>query len=307
MKIAFLNRYQNKVSRGVETFVYELSKRLSKNNEVDVISDINYFNLFKKKYDVIIPTNGRFQSIIVRKISWFTGARVVISGQSGAGLDDRINLYIFPDIFVALSEYQKKWAEKINPFVKVVKIPNGVNLNDFRPGRKSNNTILSVGAFTNEKRHDLTIKAVARLSDVKLVIIGSGGDCKNDIESLGNQFLGKDRFEIKTVDHNKMPEEFNKASILAFPSVPWESFGIVLLEAMASGLPVVATDDPIRKEIIGDAGILVDPTNVEEYSQSLRNALETNWGNNPRKQAEQFSWDEISFQYEELFGKLKKF
>jgi predicted type IV restriction endonuclease len=68
MRIAFLNKYQNKVARGAETFVFELSKRLSKNHEVDVISDINYLDLFRKKYDVIIPTNGRFQVVVVRFI-----------------------------------------------------------------------------------------------------------------------------------------------------------------------------------------------------------------------------------------------
>ena len=41
MKIAFLNKYQDKVNRGAETYVFELSKRLSKNHEVDVISDIS--------------------------------------------------------------------------------------------------------------------------------------------------------------------------------------------------------------------------------------------------------------------------
>ncbi len=112
MRIAFLNKNQNKVFRGSETFVYELSRRLSKNHEVDVISDINYFDLLKKKYDVIIPTNGRLQAIIIRKIAWLTGAKVIISGQSGIGWDDKVNILSFPDVFVALTEKAKKWAKK---------------------------------------------------------------------------------------------------------------------------------------------------------------------------------------------------
>lgn len=305
MKIAFLNKYQNKVNRGAETFVYELSRRLSKNHQVDVVSDINYWNLLKNKYDVIIPTNGRLQAVIVRKIAWLTGAKVVISGQSGAGLDDRINLYTFPNVFVALSEYQMKWAQKVNPFVKVVKIYNGVDLDMFSPStvHRSLFTVLSVGAFTKEKRHDLTIKAVSKLKDVKLIIVGGGGDIKEDIKMLGEKMLG-DRFEILSVDHSKMSEIYNKSSVLAFPTVPWESFGIVLVEAMASGLPVVATDDPIRKEIVGDAGILVDPENTDEYALGLEKALSKNWGELPRNQAKKFDWDIIADQYEKLFKKL---
>jgi len=75
---------------------------------------------------------------------------------------------------------------------------------------------------------------------------------------------------------------------------------------MATGLPVVATNDPIRHEIVGDAGILVDPTNTEEYAEALQKALDTNWGNKPRKQAEKFSWDEIAEKYDNLFKELTK-
>ncbi len=116
MKIAFLNRYQNKVSRGAETFVYELSKRLSKNHEVDVIAEINYFKLLKKKYDVVIPTNGRLQVIITRKITWLTGGKMVVSGQSGIGWDDRVNLYTFPDTFVALIFESTRLGKESEPF-----------------------------------------------------------------------------------------------------------------------------------------------------------------------------------------------
>ena len=48
MEIAIINKYQNKVNRGAETFVSELSKRLSKNHQVDILTKINFF----KKYDI---------------------------------------------------------------------------------------------------------------------------------------------------------------------------------------------------------------------------------------------------------------
>lgn len=303
MKIAFLNIYQNKVARGAETFVYELSSRLSKNHEVDVISDVNYFNLLKNKYDVVIPINGRLQAIIVRIVTWLNGGKVIISGQSGIGFDDRLNLYTFPKAFIALTNYQKKWAEKINPFVKIIKIPNGVNLNIYKPSNQHKNVILSVGAFTKEKRHDLTIKAVAKLPNVRLVIVGSGGQEKENIKSIGEKML-QGRFEIKTISHDKMPDVYKEASLLAFPTVPWESFGIAMVEAMASNMPVVASDDPIRREIVNDAGLFVDPTNIDAYAATIQKALDTNWGNKPRNQAKKFDWDIIADQYEKLLKEI---
>jgi len=73
---------------------------------------------------------------------------------------------------------------------------------------------------------------------------------------------------------------------------------------MATNLPVVANNDPIRKEIVGEAGMLVDPTKAEEYSLSLKRALETNWGEKPRNQAKKFDWDKIVGEYKELIKKL---
>lgn len=304
MEIAIINRYQNKVNRGAETFVTELSKRLSKKHNVDILTKINWF----KRYDIVIPTNGRLQVFLVRLLTWLINSKMIVSGQSGVGLDDRLNLYAFPDAFVAISSYALKKSKERNPFVKSVYIPNGVDLNKFN-AKKANakninqKTVFSVGAFTEQKRHDLVIKAVSKLKNTKLIIAGGGGDKKEEIQALGTRLLGN-KFELFQVDHNKMPEIYRKADVFTLASKPYESFGIVLVEAMASNLPVVATDDPIRREIVGDAGLFVDPTDTEAYAKAIEKVLNTNWGTKPRKQAEKFDWDEIAEQYEGLFKTL---
>ena len=306
MKIAFLSRYQNTVNRGAETFVFELSKRLSKNHNVEILTKLNWF----KRYDIVIPINGRLQVFLVRLLTWLTNSKMIVSGQSGVGLDDRLNLYAFPDVFVAISSYALKKSKERNPFVKSIYIPNGVDLNHFvvKPKKQNTNhqslfTVLSVGAFTEQKRHDLVIKAVSKLKDIKLIIAGGGGDKKEEIRALGTRLLGN-KFELLQVDHNKMPEIYNRADVFTLASNPTESFGIVLVEAMASGLLVVATNDPIRREIVGDAGLFVDPTDTDEYAKSIEKALNTNWENKPRKQAEKFSWDKIALEYEKIFKSL---
>lgn len=309
MKIAFLNKYQNINTRGAETFVYELSRRLSKNHDTSVVSNINYLNLFKKRYDVIIPTNGRFQVVIVRKIAWLMGSKIVVSGQSGMGWDDKVNLYSFPDAFIALSLKALDWAKRVNPFVKSFYIPNGVDLKKFNKGGKVFQSklvypiILAVGAFTRQKRLDLAVRAVAQLKNSSLLIAGGGGELKEELARLGKRLLGP-KFDIISVPFEKMPEVYRACDVFTLPSNPSESFGNVLVEAMASGLPVVASDDPIRHEIVGDAGIFVDPTDTAAYAKALGEALNRNWGSKPRQQAEKFSWDKIAEEYEELFKTL---
>ncbi len=310
MKIAFLNKYQNKVNRGAETFVFELGNRLSKNHKVDIIADINYLDLIKNKYDVVIPTNGRFQVIIVRIITWLTGGKMIVSGQSGMGWDDRVNLYSFPNAFVALSSEALSWAKKVNPFVKSLYIPNGVDLNRFKNKdlriKNEVKTILAVGAFTEQKRLNLAIDAVLKLESVKLVLAGGGGNIRDEIYDLGIKKLGKERFEMVSVPFEKMPEIYSSADVFTLPSRSSESFGIVMVEAMASGLPVVAGDDPIRREIVGDAGIFVDPTDTEAYAGAIKSALDRDWGDKPRHQAEKFSWDDIAKKYDNLFKEINK-
>jgi glycosyltransferase involved in cell wall biosynthesis len=191
-------------------------------------------------------------------------------------------------------------------------IPNGVDLDKFKSQNskvkiinKGIKTILAVGAATEQKRLDLVIKAVAKLENINLLIASGGGDKTEEIKRLGKEALGE-RFEMVSVPFDKMPEIYRRADVFTLPSAQSESFGNVLVEAMASGLSVVATDDPIRREIVGDAGLFVDQTNIEEYARVLQKTLETNWEDKPRKQAEKFSWDEIAKKYNDLFAELTK-
>ncbi|OGM24885.1 hypothetical protein A3D00_05075 [Candidatus Woesebacteria bacterium RIFCSPHIGHO2_02_FULL_38_9] len=334
MKILFLNGYTN--DRGAETFVKELSTKLSRNNSVDVIIGnkkmpirwpflwrffidphgiytfwftFKYLvKIWKEKYDVIIPINGGWQPALVRIITWLYRGKMVISGQSGMGWDDRNNLWCFPDYFVALSTHAKNWAKKVNPFVKVEYIPNGADLKKFKPDGKRYKTafikpiVLCVGALEQAKRIDLVIEAVAKLKGASLLIVGDG-ELREDIRILGNKRLGG-RFKVIKLPFPRMAEVYRCADVFTLPSKSHQSFEIVLVEAMATNLPVVANNDPIRKEIVGDGGILVNPEDVGKYSTALKKALGIDWLNKPRTQAKRFDWDTITSSYEEIFEKL---
>ena len=268
--------------------------------------------ILKERYDIVIPVNGGFMPAILRIVTWLYGGKMIISGQSGIGWDDRNNLCCFPDVFIALSEKAENWAKKVNPFVKVVEIANGVDLEKFKLKTQKSKvknkfkTVLAVGAFVRSKRLELAIEAVSRLKDAKLIIAGGGGDLKDKIYDLGIKKLGENRFKILSLPFERMPEVYQAADVFTLPSESSEAFGNVLVEAMACGLPVVATDDPIRREIVGDAGILVDPTDIDSYAKALDLALSKDWKNIPRLQAKKFDWDIIAQKYDKLFRSLGK-
>jgi glycosyltransferase involved in cell wall biosynthesis len=207
-----------------------------------------------------------------------------------------------------LTAFQKQWAERNGLGVRTVQIPNGVDLEKF--GRKvkpakvalPRPVILCVAALEAGKRIDLTIRAVAGLKKGSLLVAGDGAD-KEKLLALGEKML-PGRFRILQAPHERTPAYYAAADLFTMVPVPCEAFGIVYLEAMAAGLPVVAPDDPIRREIVGRGGLYVNPESTEEYSRALDEALRVRWGDVPRRQAEKFSWDKIAVNYERLFRAL---
>lgn len=288
------------------------------NRKGSYISFFNYHALVIKNFtqkvldqvnkdaDVIFPTNGQYESVMCSIWAKRNNKKLIISGQSGPGIDDRINLFTFPNVFVGMTDFQCNWAKRANPFIKVAKIPNGVDLSEFKPVKEKKNNffnlprpiILNVSALVSWKRQELIVKAVSRLKQGSLVLVGKGEE-EQRLTKLGNDLL-PGRFEIVSFKHNEMKNVYPHADIFTFSTVPWESFGIVMLEAMASGLPVVATDDPIRREIVGDVGLFVDPNNIEEYAKALDRALSIDWGDKPLKQAAKFSWETVAKAYEKI-------
>lgn len=341
MKIAFINIYQSSIDRGSETLIREVSKRLER-HEVTVFGGedfkidwtkkdmsgtlarrffLDYWSvliarytlrnvkkIINERYDIVIPLNGGWQTLITRLVTWFYGGKMIISAQSGKGWDDRINLWLMPNCFIATSSKIKTWAKAFNPFVKVEYIPNGVDLDKFRPdGSKykhklNSPVVLCVAALVKTKQIDLIIKAVSKIPQMSLLIVGSG-DQKQELLSLGEKLLGN-RFKLVSAKPDQMPDIYRSADVFVFTPYTREAFGIVYVEALASNLPIIGTNDKIRQEIIGDAGILVDNPNPDNISSAINKALNQSWGNKPRQQAMKFSWDNIAKQYEQLFRNL---
>lgn len=337
MKIGIVSFYSHNLSRGAENWVNELSAQLSKNHQLIIFKNqeqginwnrpsshgllrslfLDYWSIvilkftfkilpiiWRNNFDIVIPINGGWQTLLIRILTWIKRSNMIVVGHSGKGWDDRINLWCFPDVFVALTDYAKTWAKKVNPAVKVEYIPNGVNLEKFNPAGKKlqiklkNPIVLCVSALVKSKRIELTIKALALLNSVSLLVVGKGEEEKR-LGDLGNRLLGE-RFHIINLPFSEMPKVYRLADVFTLVSWKNEAFPLVYLEAMASGLAVVVTDDPIRKEIIGDAGILVDPYDTKTYAYRLKKALEKNWQDKPRSQAEKFSWNVVAKRYEEI-------
>lgn len=283
MKISILS-FNNKNLRGAEIWAKTLKEKLEDKYEIEIFES---FGKWTPK-DINISINGRWQVLICRILTWIFRKPMVVFGHSGLGADDKWNLLCSPNVFVAFSTPQKKWAEKFKlPWTKVVMIPHAVDFQKFTPAKvkPNKNVVLFVGANTPSKRIDLVKNAVKLVPNSKFLAVGKGNPTETSFDEI--------------------PAIYKKANVFCFVPQPWEAFGLVFLEALASNLPVVTTNDPIRREIVGDAGIFVDhPEDPKELADAIKKALEIDWKDRPRKQAEKFSWDLITIKYDELFKSL---
>jgi glycosyltransferase involved in cell wall biosynthesis len=110
-----------------------------------------------------------------------------------------------------------------------------------------------------------------------LLIVGSG-PLKDDLLNQARTLAIDERFELREgVTHARVPDYMKRMSVLVLPSVTtpfWkEQFGHVLVEAMASGLPVIGSDSGAIPEVIGDAGVIVREGDVEQLAAALEKLL----------------------------------
>ena len=265
------------------------------------------FKIARGKYDLVIPMNGGWQTAIYRLLSKLCKYKILISAQAGIGRDDAWNLFWKPDIFVALTKAEEKWASRFAPEVQTALIPNGVDLFKFNPKITPKKLtfkapiVVCAAALDSYKRVDLTIKAVAKTKNLSLLLLGDG-ESRGNIDTLGKRLLGG-RYLRLSVQHSEIPRYFRAGSVFTLVSKT-EAFGTSYVEAMACNLPIVATFDSSRQEIIGDAGILTNPEDVGQYAKDLMLAASTNYKNRPYNQALKFSWNKIAQRYEMVIGKL---
>jgi glycosyltransferase involved in cell wall biosynthesis len=161
----------------------------------------------------------------------------------------------------------------------VIPISCGIDRSNYAPDLASRtaNRILFVGRLTTEKGIDVVLKALAKLDpalDATFDIVG-GGDQRKNLETLTAQLGLTDR----VVFHGHTSEEelralYSRASVFAIASIA-ELQSIATMEAMASGLPVVAADAVALPHLVhdGENGYLFEPGNVDELAARLTDVL----------------------------------
>ncbi len=201
-------------------------------------------------------------------------------------------------------------------------IPNGIDIDRFQQDvqplpqyQDGKLNILFVGRFT-ERRKGLKyllrafIHVKREIPNSRLIIVGKG-------ETKGyNRFLQRNNIQdvifAGFISDEELPRYHRSSQVYCAPSIGGESFGIVLLEAMASGLPVVATDIAGHASVLEHKkqGVLVEPKNSEALAMSLIHVLadenlRQRMGAAGREKAAEYSWQKVSLKVLEFYERAE--
>jgi glycosyltransferase involved in cell wall biosynthesis len=215
---------------------------------------------------------------------------------------------------ICLSEPQKKLiaSKYALPLESIVVIPNGVAETYFIGKKTSDNSIphlLFVGRLVAQKNLALIIEAVSQMQVSVILDVVGEGELRENIEALIQ------KYELQNVKlHGRktgkeLLELYKSADIFVLPSLK-EGVSLSMLEALASGLPVVASDSPEIRQILGECGVLIQDPTATNYAKAL-DALLSNkdtichLGTLSVQKARSYSWEKVLDSVENIYKEVR--
>lgn len=189
-------------------------------------------------------------------------------------------------------------------------IPNGVDLQAFGPGDADRASfglpedvpvVLMVSALIRSKRVIEGIQAVSQLRDAWLVVAGDG-ELREEVVTTGRALLGE-RFRLVQVPRQRMPELYRCADVCLHMSTD-EPFGNIYVEAMASGIPLVAHDRDVTRWAVQEHGRLVNTQDLHSVTEAIRAAMLQRSPEDVRLRRafaeSRYAWPRIAEQYDQF-------
>ena len=176
------------------------------------------------------------------------------------------------------------------------------------------NYLLYLGTIEPRKNLVNVLKAFAKFKEkdkkMKLVISGKlGWKSENIPELIENLGIKDDIIFTGYVDENDKVLIYKLAQIFLFPSI-YEGFGMPILEAMAAGIPVITSNCSSMPEVVGEAGILINPNSYDEISNAIENIINEDDKSLQKRitlgieRSRNFTWEKSSKQLEKIYNSI---
>jgi glycosyltransferase involved in cell wall biosynthesis len=170
--------------------------------------------------------------------------------------------------------------------------------------------VLALGTVEPRKNLPTLVRAFDRVADddpnLTLVVAGPDGWDRDAFTAAWSAARHRERvWRLGYVTEDERRDLLAGATVFAYPSV-YEGFGHPPLEAMAAGVPVVAADAGALPEILGDAAVLVDPSDVDAIADGLHRvihdaSLRATLTARGTERAGRFSWDDAAPEFVDLY------
>jgi glycosyltransferase involved in cell wall biosynthesis len=183
------------------------------------------------------------------------------------------------DLVITVSQYCATRLEELYGVSKAVVVPELIDLDAWRALYRANQAtpdprkfvVLSVCRFYPRKRIEILLWAAAlvrdRIPQLEIRIVGNGPEYNRLAQICRDLRLGSVVRWLGDLDMDTLAGEYNGADVFCLPTSQ-EGFGIVFLEAMAAGKPIVAARASAVPEVVRD-GLLVEPENPEELAEAI--------------------------------------
>lgn len=189
-------------------------------------------------------------------------------------------IYTMYDSIICVSDESAiQLSKHIQNKDKIVVIPNGVPLKKIYNARPSNDPLFDkgkiylivIGRFVQEKQQETVIKALPELDkNIHLVLVGEG-KLKDKNIALSKTLEVSDRIHFLGYRPD-VPSLLKSSDIVVIPSA-WEGFGLVAVEGMAAGKPVIASSVKGLKEIVENTGLLFQPGNSKDLAMKINKLI----------------------------------
>ncbi len=224
---------------------------------------------------------------------------------------------------MAVSPTAQATMQRYFPEGEYLQVPNGVDVERFASGKPlakyaDRPNIVFVGNFVVRKGIVHLLDAFhlirRRIPHARLIAVGDGMLRQRYERQLRQQgLLGTDVIFTGRVSFDELPNYYATADVLCFPATGRESFGIVLVEGMAAGKPIVASDIPGYHFVAHGTGAakLVPPMDVQALADALVNVLQDapaqqRMGEAGKRAVEKYRWSSVAAQVEQVYTQARQ-
>ena len=216
---------------------------------------------------------------------------------------------------ICLSEPQRKLiaSKYALSLESIIVIPNGVAEEYFTSKKTTENGVphlLFVGRLVAQKNLPLLIKAVSQMQACVILDIVGEGEERENIEALIQMYKLQNVKLHGRKSGEELIELYKAADVFVLPSLK-EGVSLAMLEALAAGLPVVASDSPEMRQILDESGILIQDPTPANYAKALDAALsdEENLRNlsvASENKARSYSWENVLGPIEDIYKEISR-